>query len=210
MADRIVTARALAAARVNVKGGGKLERAKPGTDADQRPQDIDWNYWRALDLWPIDAACKLVCNADPNEPTRARDIQNPDTFTRPRWVNLFHQAMAVIWVGRFNIHGNCVVPAEFIAWAAQKGRAAPPELLVMAAEQGAPTLAEGHAKVERRAHDKRATEDRYCEWQEAIDKLAQESPDKSHVDYCRTLSKQIHVPFNTLRRKTRKPAARRS
>lgn len=99
--------------------------------ADPRPQDIDWNYWRALDLWPIDAACKLVCNADPNEPTRDRDIQNPDTFTRPRWVNLFHQATAAIGVGRLNIHENCVVPAEFIAWAAQNGWAAPPEFLAM-------------------------------------------------------------------------------
>jgi hypothetical protein len=100
---------------------------------------------------------------------------------------------------------------QFAAWwVRQIGWPAPPELLAMADEhdpgkQKTPTSAEGTAKVELRAHNKRNTEARNHEWQERINKLAQDSPGKSHSDYCRTLAKQTGAlsSFSTIRRNTK-------
>jgi hypothetical protein len=88
---------------------------------DQQPQDIDWNYWTTLDLWPIDVACKLVCGINPNEPRRREDIENPDTLTRPAWANLFHKTQAAIMSGKLRVQAGCVYPAEFVIWAEGKG-----------------------------------------------------------------------------------------
>ena len=103
-----------------------------------------------------------------------------------------------LWAG-----GTEVSRREFAAWARQIDWEPPPELLAMADQQNTSTLAEGHANGERPAHNKRATEAKYLSWQEGINKLAQDSPGKSHADYCRTLSKQINVSFQTIRRNTK-------
>ena len=96
--------------------------------ADQRPQDVNWNYWRALDLWPLDAACKLISGDNPNEPTRPGDIENPDITNRPEWVNVYHQAVSAIKAGTLRVVNGEVTPAEFIVWAQGKGIPIPPEL----------------------------------------------------------------------------------
>lgn len=49
---------------------------------NQRSQNVNWNYWGALDLWPLDAACKLISGDNPNEPTRPGDIEDPDIDRR--------------------------------------------------------------------------------------------------------------------------------
>lgn len=61
--------------------------------------------------------------------------------------------------------------------------------------------------VDLRKHNKRETEARNAEWQERINRLAQESPGKSHSDYCRKLETQIGagVSFQNIRRITRFP-----
>ncbi|MCA1601443.1 MAG: hypothetical protein LC776_07325, partial [Acidobacteria bacterium] len=74
--------------------------------ADQHCQDIDWDYWTALDLWPLVDACKLVYGVNPNEPTRLEDIENPETKTRPAWVNLFHKAQAAIMAEKLKVQAG--------------------------------------------------------------------------------------------------------
>lgn len=81
------------------------------------------DYWFGLKLWPLDAACRLVCDADPNNADQA-PIQMPDPTTRLEWVNLFHHATAddevEIIEGKGEARG--VNPAAFIEWARSKGR----------------------------------------------------------------------------------------
>lgn len=79
-------------------------------------------YWFGLPLWPLDAACRLVCGADPNNPDQS-PLHLSDPATRPDWVNLFHHATAddevEIIEGKGGARG--VKPAEFLAWARSKG-----------------------------------------------------------------------------------------
>ena len=88
--------------------------------AHQRPQDVNWDYWGALDLWPLDTACKLISGYDPHEPTRREDIENRDA-NRPKWVNVYHQAHSSKKAGNLSItDGEEVKPAEFLTWAREK------------------------------------------------------------------------------------------
>jgi hypothetical protein len=103
--------------------------------ADQRPQNVNWDYWRALDLWPLDAACKLISGDNSNEPTRREDIENRDTDNRPGWVNLYHQAVSAEKAGNLSVVNGDVTPANFIAWVRGKGWEVPTELLTMAEKQ---------------------------------------------------------------------------
>ncbi|MCA1604760.1 MAG: hypothetical protein LC775_04630, partial [Acidobacteria bacterium] len=118
---------------------------------DQRPQDIDWNYWTTLDLWRIDVACKLVCGVNPNEPTRRDDIENPDTLTRPAWVNLFHKAQAAVMSGKLRVQAGCVYPAELVVWAQGKGIQIPGGLGRLNLTTDQPSVEAGSSP--RRAHN---------------------------------------------------------
>ena len=87
---------------------------------DQRPQNVNWNYWGALDLWPLDAACKLISGDNPNEPTRPGDIENPDInppgvgerVSPSRERNKSRKSQRV--------NGEEVKPTEFLTWAREK------------------------------------------------------------------------------------------
>jgi hypothetical protein len=92
---------------------------------DQRPQDVNWDYWGALDLWPLDAACKLISGDNPNAPTRRGDIENPDIDKGPEWVNVYHQAVSAMKAGNLSVVNGEVTSAEFIAWAQGKGKTLP-------------------------------------------------------------------------------------
>jgi hypothetical protein len=118
---------------------------------DQRPQDIDWNYWTTLDLWPVDVACKLVCGINPNERRRREDIENPDTLTRPAWVNLFHKAQAAILSGKLRVQAGCVYPAELVVWAQGKGIQIPGGLGRLNLTTDQPSVEAGSSP--RRAHN---------------------------------------------------------
>jgi hypothetical protein len=79
-------------------------------------------YWFNLPLWPLDAACRLLCDADVNDPDQTPlSMRNP--ATRPAWVNLFHMATAddeiEIIEGKGGARG--VTPAAFIEWARSNG-----------------------------------------------------------------------------------------
>ena len=104
-----------------------------------RTPNINWDYWLALDLWPLDAACKLISGDNPNEPTRSEDIENPDINNRPTWVNLYHHAVSAMKVGNLSEVNGEMTPSAFIAWAAQKGCSVPPEVVAMADQQVAKT-----------------------------------------------------------------------
>ena len=77
------------------------------------------------------------------------------------------------------------------------------ESLAMADEQKASTTADGNANVEPRTHNKRKTEARNRQWQEAIDGLAREHPEQTHTGLCRKLAPRLDVPWQTIRRNTR-------
>jgi hypothetical protein len=74
---------------------------------DQRPQDVNWDYWGALDLWPLDAACKLISGDNPNAPTRRGHIENPDIDKGPEWVN----GPITAYLGGVDSHKNAEVRA---------------------------------------------------------------------------------------------------
>jgi hypothetical protein len=178
--------------------------------AEGEPQDINWTFWVALALWPLIPASKLVCGIDPEESTPEDDFANiaiPKSRARLPWVNVYHQAVSAIKARELNAIDGEVKPAEFIAWT-RKGVQIPAQLLAMLgghalANQNTPTPGGENENVGRRSHNKRETEARHHEWQERIDNLAQHFPGKSHAEYCRKLSKQIGVPFATIRRNTK-------
>jgi hypothetical protein len=143
-----------------VQGTGWDSPAELLAIGDQRPQNVNWYYWGTLDLWPLDAACKLICGDDPNEQTREGDIENPDPSTRRAWVNLFHKAQASILAEKLRAQAGCVYQAEFILWARGKGAQIPPQLIAMTDDHGprkqrAPTTAEGKMSGEPCTHNKR-------------------------------------------------------
>jgi hypothetical protein len=165
--------------------------------ADEWSQKIGWSHWKELDLWPLAAACKLICGDNPNEPPRPGEIENPDPSTRPVWVNLFHKASAAIMAGKLKDQAGCVYPAEFIVWA--RGKDIPTSdrcrMLAMADQD---TGIKG-----KRAHNKRETEARNVAWQQAIDELATKHPGTSHTELSRKLAREVGVYFQTIRRNTR-------
>jgi hypothetical protein len=170
---------------------------------DQRPQNVNWDYWGTLDLWPLVSACKLICGDDPNEQPREGEIENPDPSTRGAWVNLFHTATAAIMAEKLNVKNGCVYPEDFIVWARGKGAQIPPQLIAMADDhdprkQKAPTLGAG------RAHNKAKTEGRNREWRERIKQLKAENPTASHVELCDMLKRQLGIKLDvqTIRRIT--------
>ena len=75
-----------------VEGTGWDAPAELFAIGDQRSQNVNWNHWGALDLWPLDAACKLISGYNPNEPTRPGDIENPDIewVQIPIFITCFH------------------------------------------------------------------------------------------------------------------------
>jgi hypothetical protein len=107
--------------------------------------DIAWDYWRKLDVWTLEQACRLVYPKDPysyktkSSPSAGREIRgHPDTLnrdprSRPAWANLLHLALAAVRAGtlphvpvgrRFFV----LRPPDFLAWAQEKGVTIPPEL----------------------------------------------------------------------------------
>lgn len=170
----------------------------------QRPQNVNWDYWKALDLWPLDTACKLICGYDPSEPTRREDIENRDINNRLTWVNAYHQAVSAIKAGNLNVFDGEVTPAEFLAWVQGKDIPISGELsqfaLCLATTKEAIAKAEGTGK---RGQRKQETEARHRKWQEEINMLARKHPDHSHTHLCRVLAKKVGAPFQTLRRHTR-------
>jgi hypothetical protein len=88
-----------------------------------------WLYGRSL---------PPVCGADPEESTSEGDIANvanPNSRTRPPWVNVYHQAVSAIKAGNLGEVNGEVTPAKFIAWVRGKGWGVPTELLAMADDQ---------------------------------------------------------------------------
>lgn len=97
----------------------------------------NWNYWLGLSLWPLDAACRLVCGADPNNADLSA-LNLPDPANRPDWVNLFHQACAddddAVKVTPAQGNARGVKPGPFIAWARTKGHGLDPRFDVLLAD----------------------------------------------------------------------------
>lgn len=179
------------------------DRIVMAEEADRTP---NWNKWRLIPDPKQWQCVALSLNIDPDTvdydeyvddegPAECREFKD-----RLDVVNAnLHKTLQPTTPGGFP-YSPTVSLRQFAAWVRDIGWAAPPELLAMADEQAA---TEQNTPVERRAHNKRATEAGHREWQERINKLAQDSPGKSHADYCRTLSKQIKVSFQTIRRNTK-------
>lgn len=126
MADCIVIARALAAARVNVKGGGQLERAKPGAHEKAR-RTPNWDKWRLIldpALWQCVA---LSLNIDPDMVRHNRVTERPDESQE------FKDRLDVVNANRdIALESSSNGLRKFAAWAQQIKWSVPPELLAMA------------------------------------------------------------------------------
>ncbi len=172
---------------------------------DQRRQNVNWNYWGGLDLWPLDAACKLISGDNPNEPTQPGDIENPDIDNRPEWVNVYHQAVSTIKAGNLSVVNGEVTPAKFIAWVRRKGWDAPRELLAMADKQVAiesksvhsgnrtatATAQRGAKKADRSRALKQFIEDVY----EALDNAGHEIGEKGDREPLLVSADDLHTLF---------------
>ena len=88
------------------------------------------------------------------------------------------------------------------ACAAVLARAGQRELAELLATTDRQQVAHNEKRTER-AHDKRETEGRHREWQEAIDGLAREHPEQTHTGLCRILDPRIGVRWQTIRRNTK-------
>ena len=109
--------------------------------------DITWDYWRKLDVWTLEQACKLVYPKDPysyktkssTPAARIRghpDILNRDPRSRPAWANLWHLAFAAVRAGTLPYvpvgrQFFVLRPHDFLAWAQENGVTIPPSSPVL-------------------------------------------------------------------------------
>ncbi|MGH8564646.1 MAG: hypothetical protein ACREXW_11400 [Gammaproteobacteria bacterium] len=90
--------------------------------------DIDWDYERKADLWPLERACKLLFPRDPYSWPKISHL----THSHPAWIKLYNLAVAAINAGALGhemVRGEpWVRPPKFLAFAQSKGFTIPPEL----------------------------------------------------------------------------------
>lgn len=57
---------------------------------------INWSHWGNLPLMPLVSACKMMTGFNPEHPEHAIDEADKgrDSSVRPRWANLYHQAIS--------------------------------------------------------------------------------------------------------------------
>lgn len=90
-------------------------------------EKFDLADWMRKDLWPLDAACRLVCGGNPykwDDAARAA-LQDTDPAKQLPWVKLFGDADGARAKKLFQWYemgeSRGVDPTEFLAWAHSKG-----------------------------------------------------------------------------------------
>ena len=90
-------------------------------------EKYDLARWMRKPLWPVDAACRLVCGADPFKYDEAAKValrETDDTKQLP-WVRLFADADGAITKRELTFHekgeSRGVDPAEFLEWVKDYG-----------------------------------------------------------------------------------------
>jgi len=163
--------------------------------ADRTP---DWDKWLPISELTLWECLALSLNIDPDKVwphvwmgkwvgLNGLNLDEAHEFDKRAKAALGHFAPA----GEVIPLGTYVDRRQFAAWVLRARWDVPPEFL--------------DAEAKKPMRDKRATEARHREWQDAIGRLAKDSPGRSHEHYCDVLGKQRGIPFTTIRRYTRAP-----
>lgn len=78
---------------------------------------VNWAFWGGLDLWPLDAACKIACGVDPESPTYWSQIVC-DEGDRPGWADMMIEAGLAIENKKLPAIDRAwsIRPEDFRAW----------------------------------------------------------------------------------------------
>lgn len=215
MTDPIVLAKALAAAKVNVKGTGQAPRPAPSAaeEADRTP---NWKKWRLIPYANEVQCAALWANIDPDKLRHGRYGGFDESQDFKDRLDLVEANLSGALRKKGRSYGE-VNLRRFAAWAreAQKeGWKAPAALLAMADEQvasaeeqpaGPPADAQS---PQRRLRNKPKTLARNEGWQARINDHARSSTGKSHAHYCRLVAKEPEnkgISPRTIQRVTKSP-----
>lgn len=82
--------------------------------------NVNWDFWGGLDLWPLDAACKIACGVDPDTPTYWSQILCHED-ERPDWADMMIEAGGQIGIGELEADDRAwsFRPDDFRAWVAR-------------------------------------------------------------------------------------------
>lgn len=114
---------------------------------------FDLTEWMRKDLWPVDAACRLIGGANPDlRDDTAMNESDPDK--QLPWAKIYQNAEAALAAGKLTllpkgaeyiIGAKGVDPAEFLAWAQSKGYDVAHLIAVLPAAKDAPKVSKGKA-----------------------------------------------------------------